>query len=227
MLPLVLAFAGDLGAADIPAALMVYRVSEQGTDPFISRILVTPNHVRMDEGGAADAYTLFDRSAGRLFNVDPEERSVLVLDPPEAIPESPLALEVRERARPASAGPVDGVPARGWRLEANGRSCAVWDAVPGVMEAAAGAVAELYVQLARLHGRVLPEMPEEMLDACDLARNVYAPGYAWARGMPVTHEHGRMRLELLDHEPAMAVDASLFEVPESFRRMEMPAPGAP
>ena len=96
---------------------------------------------------------------------------------------------------------MDGVPARGWRLEANGRSCAVWDAVPGVMEAAA-AVAERYVQLARLHGRLLPEMP-------------------------VTHEHGRMRLELLDREPAMAEDVSLFEVPESFRRMEMAAPGAP
>ena len=226
-LVLVLAFSGDLVAAEMPAALMVYRVNEQGTNPYISRILVTPNHVRMDEGGDADAFTLFDRSAGKLFNVDPEERSVLVLDPPAAVPESPLALDIRERARPASAGPVDGVPARGWRLEANGRSCAEWDAVPGVMEAAAGAVAELYVQLARLHGRLLPEMPEEMLDVCDLARNVYAPGYAWVQGMPVTHEHGRMRLELLDHEPAMAVDTSLFEVPESFRRMEMPAPGAP
>ena len=91
---LVLASAGpgDLVAADIPAALLVYRVSEQGTDPFISRILVTPNHVRMDEGGAADAFTLFDRRAGMLFNVDPEERSVQVLDPPEAILESPQAL---------------------------------------------------------------------------------------------------------------------------------------
>ena len=227
MLILALAFPGGLLAEDFPAALMVYRVSEQDSDPYISRILVTPDHVRMDEGGAEDAYTLYDRRAGRLLNVDPEERSVLVLDPPAEIPESPLPLDIRERARPASAGPVDGVPARGWRLEVNGRSCAEWDAVPGVMESAAGAVAELYAQLARLHGRVLPEMPGEMLDACDLARNVYAPGYAWLRGMPVTHEHGRMRLELLDHEPALAVDASLFEVPGSFRRMEMPAPGAP
>jgi len=227
MMVLALAVPGDLLAADIRAGLMVYRVSEQGADPYISRILVTPDHVRMDEGGAEDAYTLFERSAGRLLNVDPEERSVLVLEPPAEIPESPLPLDIRERARPASAGPVDGVPALGWRLEANGRNCAEWDAVPGVMESATGAMADLNVQLARLHGRVLPEMPGEMLDVCDLARNVYAPGYAWLQGMPVTHEHGRMRLELLDHEPALAVDASLFEVPGSYRRMEMPAPRAP
>ena len=60
-----------VGAASAqPASLLVYRVAEQGGEPYSSRIIVTPDFLRLDEGSDDASYTLFDRRQGSLKPTD-------------------------------------------------------------------------------------------------------------------------------------------------------------
>lgn len=211
-------------ADDVAADLLVFRVEEAGTEPYFARVLVTADHVRMDEGSDAAGYTLFDREQGVFYNVDPEDRSVLVIDPPRTRPEPPLRLDLAEEPSPVTPpASLDGVALQGYRLSANGALCVALQAAPGVMPAAVDALAEFYERLSYQHAVVLPGMPAEFLEACDLARNVYSPRWTYGFGLPVIERSARVDRKLVDHGAAVPASEDLFEVPPDYRRVAMPA----
>ena len=82
----LLLFASAASASAQQASLLVYRVWEEGIDPYISRILVTPDYLRLDEGEGSDGFTLFDRQQEIIYSVSLEERSVLVIDHTDMVP---------------------------------------------------------------------------------------------------------------------------------------------
>lgn len=210
-------------AEEIDADLLVYRVEESGLEPYFSRFLITADHLRMDEGEDTGGYTLYDRFSGVIYNVDPEERSVLVIDPPRSRPPSPLAIELAEETVPADGLPqLDGVEPERHRLLANGGVCEELTAVPGVMAEATAALAEFYDRLGFQHGVVVTGMPDDMIDPCDLAQHVYAPRRPYAFGLPVEQRSPRVHRRLVDHARAVPSDDALFEVPDDFRRIAMP-----
>lgn len=228
LIPGALAGTVPAAAGDIGADLLVYRVEESGVEPYFTRYLVTAGHLRMDEGDDAGGYTLYDRSAGVIFNVDPEERSVLVIDPPRSLPPAPLAIELAEETLPADGlAPLDGIAPARYSLLANGTACEELAAVAGVMQAATAALADFDDRLAYQHGTVVPGMPDDLVDPCDLARHVYAPRRAYRFGLPVEQRSALVHRRLVDHAEGVPTDAALFAVPTGFRRLEMPAAPAP
>lgn len=213
------------GAAGATADLLVYRVEEAGLAPYVSRILVTPGYLRMDEGTDDGGYTLFDRAAGVFYNVDPEDRSVMVIDPPRTRPEAPVPLVLGAEPLPdIPREPVAGAVPEGWRLLANGEVCVDLVAAPGIMDNAVTALAEFYERLSFHHGAVIPATPPDLIDACDLADNVFAPARLYAHGLPLRQSSPRMKRELVDHGEAMPVAPGLFEVPADYRRLVIPMP---
>ena len=95
--------------------------------------MVTPGHVRLDEGSDAAGYTLFDRNNERICNVSVDDRSILVLDsaqPLPALPDTRSAGQVEaDTAAPLVAGRPNHV-----RLLANGELCGELVTIEGVME---------------------------------------------------------------------------------------------
>lgn len=217
------------GAGDIGADLLVYRVEESGIEPYISRFLITADYLRMDEGDDDGGYTLYERFSGVIYNVDPEERSVLVIDPPSSRPPSPLVLELSEETLPAAAlSPVDGIVPRRHRLLVNGHACEEIVAADGVMAAATVALADFYDRLADQHGTVVPGIPGDLIDPCDLAQHVYAPRRPYSLGLPIEQRSARVHRVLADHAEGVPADEDFFRVPDTFRRVAMPTalPGA-
>ena len=49
------------GAAAVQTGLLVYRVWEEGIEPYVSRVMVTEDYVRLDEGSDVAGFTLFGR----------------------------------------------------------------------------------------------------------------------------------------------------------------------
>ena len=135
-----------------PASLLVYRVWEQGAEPYLSRVMVTPGHVRLDEGSDGAGYTLFDRNNERIYNVSVDDRSILVLDSAQPLPALPDTLVLQEQVEADTGAPlVAGQRPNHVRLLANGELCAelvtiesvMEEAVRGLTEAAATKVQEL------------------------------------------------------------------------------------
>lgn len=204
------------------AALLVYKVWEQGGDPYISRILVTPTHVRLDEGQDTGDYTLLDRAAGVVYNVSAEDHSVLVMAPGEVSPPAQPALMLDATDEPDTQAPkVAGRTPHRVELLANGERCTTLTVLPDTMEAALAGLRDLRRVLARVQARSLAAMPQDLQTACELASTVYAPTRALDHGLPLSEQSpGRVQV-LLDYMPDFEVDGGLFGVPSGYQRIEM------
>jgi hypothetical protein len=205
------------------AALMVYKVWEQGGEPYFSRILVTDTHVRFDEGQDTGGYTLFDRLKQTVFNVSVEDRSVLLIAPQlEAVPETNTLILDEKKSVDEKAPMIAGKRPVSVELLANGEVCGTVVAVAGLMDDALAGLRELRQVLARVHAGTQAAQPEELQTACDLATNIHAPTRMLDHGLPVEQRsEGSVQL-LVDFSEQVDVQASLFEVPENFHTLSMP-----
>ncbi|MCB1723055.1 MAG: UDP-2,3-diacylglucosamine hydrolase, partial [Gammaproteobacteria bacterium] len=150
-----------VGAASAqPASLLVYRVAEQGGEPYISRIIVTPDFLRLDEGSDDASYTLFDRRQEILYNVSPDDHSILVLDVTEPVPGDKAGLNLQEQVDVDEQAPlVAGQRPTHVRLLANGDLCSELVVIKDTMNDAVAALSEMKTALARVQAATLNAMP--------------------------------------------------------------------
>lgn len=212
-----------------PADRLVYQVWESGGVNYISRVLVTPDHVRLDEGGGVgSAYTLFDRHRGVLYNVLPGDHSVLVMDPRDAVPPMPADLRLETRVSTDLQAPaVAGRQPQNLELLANGDSCARVVAVPGMLPDAVVALRELRAVLARIQAATALRLPGGIGSPCEMAELVYAPDRDLAHGLPIQFRSDHRTQSLVDFTPGAEVQDGLFRIPADYQRMDMPGLAAP
>jgi len=210
-----------------PASLLVYRVWEQGVEPYVSRILVTEDYLRLDEGAESDGYTLFDRQQEILYNVSPQDRSVLVMNPTGLAPDDNAGLILQEEVVEDKQAPmVAGQRPRQVRLLANGEVCTELVVIGGVMDAALEGLSELKLVLARIQGSTLDALPLDARTPCQLASDLYAPDRSLQFGLPLQERSPGRSQSLVDFTDDFDADDALFEVPDAFDRRPMFAPGA-
>ena len=213
------------GAAAAQTALLVYQVWEQGIEPYISRIMVTEDHVRLDEGSDSGDFTLFDRGQEILYNVQVEDRSVLVMNAEvPAEDESPGLILGHEVEADEGAPKVAGVQPKQVRLFANGELCSEMVVIEGVMEEALEGLRELKLNLARIQAATLEATPLDMRTPCDLAAHLYAPERSLEFGLPLQERSTGRSQSLVDFAADYEVDEALFRLPQGFSRRSMFGP---
>ncbi|WP_456405007.1 hypothetical protein, partial [Thiolapillus sp.] len=158
------------------ADLLVYQVKEPGVDNYISRILITSEYLRLDEGGASgESYTIYDRRAKKIYNVDPLARTVFEMHPPGFQPEPPDEMLLDEKkATDPDAPRVAGQQPEKLQLRVNGETCRELVVVKDTMGAAVSALSELYQALARMQYPAVGS-PGYTQDNCELSEYVFAP----------------------------------------------------
>ena len=214
-------------AAATPAAMLVYQVWEVGADPYISRVMVTEDYVRLDEGSDAGGYTLFDRQQEILYNVHIGDRSVLVMNSDADLPEENPGLILQEEVKVDEAAPrVAGAQPTEVRLLANGELCSEMVVIQGVMEDALEGLRELKLSLARFQSSSPGATPLSMRTPCDLAANLYAADRPLNFGLPLQERSSGRSQSLVDFSPDYEADDALFQVPADFSRRSMWSPGA-
>ncbi|WP_078120662.1 hypothetical protein [Thiosocius teredinicola] len=204
------------------ASLLVYQVWEKGSEPYISRVLVTPDYVRLDEGSGANGYTLFDRQQEILYNVSVDDQAILVMNPTADVPDKQPGLILQEEIKADEKAPaVAGQQPNNVRLLANGEECGHLVVIEGVMQDAIDGLSELKGVLARIQAATLQAMPLEMRTPCDMATNVYESDWTLRFGLPL-HERSEGRSQsLVDFSDSFEVDAQTFELPANFSRRSM------
>lgn len=223
LIALALGLSTAASAAQQDAALLVYRVWEPGLDPYVSRVLITPQFVRMDEGEGSDAYTLYDREQDIMYNVSAQDHSALVMNPPAAEVKVPDDLKLSERVSSDDKAPkIAGLAPQHVSLLANGKVCRELVTVPGLMPDALAGLREFQALLGRIQHATLSNFPGDTQTPCDLAENVYAPLRGLSHGLPIQERSDRRSRSLVDFVARHKVDAKLFTIPEGFHREPMP-----
>ncbi|MGV6827159.1 MAG: hypothetical protein ACWA5Q_09290 [bacterium] len=206
------------------AELLVYKVWEPGAEPYISRMLVTDKHVRLDEGGDSETgYTLYDRTDGTIYNVSHEDQSVTVMQALVPLPPRPQDLVLTEKVEIDEEAPtIAGVKPQRVQLLANGVVCRDLVTLPGVMNSATDGLKQFRQSLALIQGARLEAWPEESRTPCDLSELIYEPTRGLSHGLAIQDRTATMSQSLLDFVEGFKAEASLFKIPEGYDRMSMP-----
>lgn len=206
------------------ATMVMYQVMEEGFEPYSSRLIVTPRHLRMDDGDADSSFVLFDRRQNIIYSVTHTDRTVLEIHARPVDIEAPIPLSrthtrvVTDEPLPAIAGNTP----QHYRLSVNGELCYEVVAVDGLMPDVVAALKAFRSVLAGENARILTDVPADMQDPCDLALNTYAPHWSLQFGLPIQEydTQGKGQL-LLDYSSEYPAEAGLFKLPKGYQHFSL------
>ena len=216
----LLLWMGAAQAADLAAQqhMIELRYVEQdvGGPPYPTRILVTPDFMRMDDGEDGGDFILLDRRQHTLFNVMRDNKLAMVFKP-GTLPSKPAGWNPKLVTRQAARG------TQHFNLSANGLTCNEGVAARRAAPDAARAMAELKSVLAATQYRVWRDSPPEMQHDCDLANQVWDSGVTLRLGLPLEERDFRGRTRQFESESNPLLKPELFRVPNDIPLTDAPS----
>lgn len=212
-------FSAPLSAENVNSAMLLYQAQEPGVGTYSSRILVTERFVRMDDGVDDGDYLIFDRRSRLISSVTHDDQTIFEIPPRDITQVPPMKLERRsEKVVPKDAPAVGGKQPHQYKLYVNSKLCYSVVTVTGLMEDTVAALGDFRQVLAGEHAKVLPHLPADVQEPCDLSLNTFHPDWQLQFGLPIQEwdESGNGQL-LMDFKKDFVVDESLFHLPQGYR----------
>lgn len=214
---LLLSLVAALAQADVLE--VVYQDQDAGTPPYLSRYLITPDFVRIDQGRDEDAYLVLDRRKGVLFDVQPEQRQVLVIRSGKTAVKLPSGVRADIRQSPR---PERGQSVVERTVEVGGQLCARIITAEGRQTEVAAALREFREVLAQTQWRTWQGTPRELRQNCELQLHVLQPGQEYGRGLPLSMSYFNGLQRNLQQVGQVPERPELFLVPLDYRLGELP-----
>lgn len=201
--------------------MLLYSEAEHNVEPYLSRTIITDQFVRMDYNVDDEDFILFDRKAEKIYSVNHSDKTVMEIGKRPVDIESPIALNLSEGARAIEedAPKISGHPLRHIQLMVNDVQCMDLMVAEKLLPRASQAMQEYLTLLSGEHARILPAIPADMHEPCDLAQHIYAPTRQYSQGFPILERHktGYSRT-LLDYQEDYEPAKGLFDLPKDYRR---------
>lgn len=208
-----------LGAGAAHAAGMTvvrYVDQDPGDPPYLTRILVTPDFMRMDGGEDGGDFVLLDRRQRKVINVMRDNQLAMVFTS-GTVPPKPAGWKPRLDVHPAAPG------TQRFSLVLKDAVCSGGVAARAAAPEAARAMAELKAILAATQYRVWRDSPREMQHDCDLANLVWASGATLELGLPLEEREFSGRTRQLESESSQPLQPELFRVPGGMTAIDAPS----
>jgi len=198
---------------------IMFIEQEQFVEPYPTRVIITPEFVRFDDGEGSQDFVLFDRKNKVVRSVVTGEQSIMSVHPKNEVIESPLELKMTEKDLGVlkDAPKVDGKAPKHYQLLVNNKVCSDVIAVKGLLPAAVKALAEFAELMASDSKKTLPSMPADTHEACNLAQDTFAPTRQLKYGFPIQTSGDREYARtLVDYDANYKLDKKLFELPKGY-----------
>jgi hypothetical protein len=214
LLGLLMLVAGIAQAADM--RVVRYVDQDPGDPPYATRILVTPDFLRMDGGDDEGDFVLLDRRRRQVINVMHDNKLAMVFSAGQ-IPSKPANWAAKLATQPGAAG------TRRFSLTVNGVVCSEGVAARRAAPDAARAMAELKTILAATQYRVWKDSPRDLQHDCDLANQVWESGATLKLGLPLEEREFTGRTRQLESESSQPLRPELFRVPDGLASINAPS----
>ncbi len=209
----------DIQDALVEVSALRFEESERGIQPYSSRLLVSAEYLRMDDGQDNGDYVLYDRRKRQIFSVSHHDRSILFIPHRkiEIAPAIPLELGLA-KSRDTRAPFVSGLPPEHIVLSVNGQECHHVIAVAELLPEVNLALKEYHVTLAGEQAQNLFKTPVELQSPCMLAGTIFAPTRHLDHGIPILEwDYRGYRRTLIGFQESVQVESKLFQVPKGYR----------
>jgi hypothetical protein len=212
-------------ADTLDGVMLKYMVSEPGLEPYPSRIIITEKMVRMDDDDAEGDYLLFDREKQVISSVTHEDGTVFEIPQRELPKQSPINLKRDHTLQVEEQAPeIGGKQPHQLRLFVNEKLCYDAVVVPGLLPDSVKALRDFNRVLAGEQGKMLNDLPGELVEGCDLALHTFHPEWVLESGMAiqefdVSSQRGRL---LVDIEQEFKADSGMFILPSDYKHYSTP-----
>ncbi len=220
------AMPSEVEADSLDAAVLRFEEQEEGVEPYPLRMIVTRQFLRMDDGPDAKSYLLYDRAQQTIYNVNDDDRTVLIIERRDVQPseQDRPALDVSDQDTSDMPTMKAQKPVHK-TLSAAGKRCYDVVAIPGLMPDVVAAMREYLLTLSSQQVENLDKTPPEMRDPCMLANLVYYPAEHLDYGFPLREWDYRGFVRELVDFGTEKVDGRLFTVAPELRRMTLDRAG--
>ncbi|HEC29716.1 MAG TPA: hypothetical protein ENI65_09045 [Gammaproteobacteria bacterium] len=199
--------------------MLMYQESENGVEPYASRVLVTDKFLRLDDGYEQSDFTLYDRSTRTIYTVLREEQSIMKLKPVKTSVkvEKKLLMDAR-KLNDKDIPSIEGMFPIHFQLLVNNKLCSDVFAVKGLHKKAVIALGEFRRTLAEMHLKNLYKTPEELRDDCFIAHDILSPSRTMQFGLPVYQfdVNGKKRM-LVDYNRHYKSKPDLYVLPKNYK----------
>jgi len=208
------------------ATVVYFTEQEPSTEPYETRMFVTRDYLRIDDGKDSSGYILLDRKKQIINSVSMDEQRILVIRKLATGIGKDSTLVHEARLQNDQPPKVGGKTVRHYQLVTNKKKCYELFAAKDLLPEAVKALQEYRRILAGEHARTAASMPQELRSDCDFANHVAAPDRHLHLGFPVLtiDMTGRQR-QLKDFKKNQAVSTELFRLPAGFKSFGI-QPGA-
>lgn len=199
--------------------LLTFVEFEKGIEPYQTRVIVTRDFLRFDDGEGSVDFVLFDRQKRIIYSVNSEDETVLAVHPKQIDLEPPmkLALEAHALGNMADAPPIDGKTPQHYQFLANGEICYDTVSVKGLLPDAVDALRDFTAVLASDSKVTFNTIPADLHDPCDMSMSTFAAGRHFTYGFPIQEwsPKGSGRT-LIDYRTDYHADPALFLLPKEY-----------
>ena len=225
LLLLVLINACDKSANKGSANLLLkFGDREPDVDPYQTRLIITPDYMRFDDGEGGTDYLLFDRRQKTIYSVVQSSKSITVItsEPGDVKPPFDLKLSNKTVDDIKDAPTMEGIKPQHRVYLSGEQVCFDVLSVPGFLPAYNEAMMEFNTVLANDAALTLNNMPADMHNGCSLGKDIFAPNRHLQAGFPIQlWSPDGFQSVLLDFKKDYVADKTLFELPSSYSRLNI------
>ena len=202
------------------ADVAIFEESGPGHEPYTTRMIATQEYLRIDDGRDDGDFLLYDRKKKLIQNVNIEEKMILVIHAQPTNLESPIKLNNEIRHNKTDVPKLAGREVSHYQFITNKQVCFDVYTSSVLLGTLRTALAEYRRVLSGEQAMMLTVTPKELLNACDLANNIYSPDRHLIKGFPVRQREftGRSR-QLIDYTEGSAIDSKLFRLPKDYKQL--------
>ena len=160
------------------ATLLSFVEFEKNVEPYATRLIVTKDYMRFDDGEGSQDFLLFDRQNHVIYNVNSDEETIMAVHQKqiEIKPPFELTLTHVKLDNLEDAPKITGKQAEHYQFSANGERCYDVIIVPGLMPDVVTALREFSELLASDSKVTFNALPADLQKPCDISMNTFAPG---------------------------------------------------
>jgi hypothetical protein len=198
--------------------MMVFMEQEEGIEPYQTRVLVNTQFLRFDDGDGAHNYMLMDRQTKKIYNVNNQDKTVMVLERKNHAVKPPFELknEVKKIDDMQGAPAIHGKQPAHYQLSTNNQVCLDVVSVDGLLPEAVSALREYHAILASDSATTLVNIPADMQEPCMLSMSTFSSDAYLQHGFPVHEWKPGYQRHLVDYKKTFDAPPEIFMLPQEY-----------
>ena len=196
---------------------------EAGVPAYNTRMIITDDFLRIDDGAEAKDFILYDRKQRKISSITYDNNRIFEIVHRAITLKNPDDLIWEHKEKEAKDAPtIDGIKPSGHSFSANKQVCLQVMSAKGLLEKARIALIEYQTTLAGEHAMNLDKTPKEQRIACDTALSIFHASDSLKYGFPVIEwDSAGHHRQLTNYTENKSVSPELFKIPEGFESFSL------